>query len=53
MGEIGAPLVMPATGTGLGIVNMLAICLPLPSPRPVLPAEEEKPVSTLLGLGTS
>ena len=26
-GKIGAPLVMPATGTGLGIVNMLAICL--------------------------
>lgn len=25
--EIGAPLVMPATGTGAGIMNMLAIYL--------------------------
>ena len=26
-GEIGAPFVMPATGTGLGIVEVLAVCL--------------------------
>ena len=26
-GKIGAPLVMPATGTGLGIVEVLAVCL--------------------------
>ena len=46
--KIGAPLVMPATGTGIGIVDILPFIY-TPSPRSVPPGEEKKLVSILLG----
>lgn len=43
---------MPATGTGIGIVDILPFIY-TPAPRPVPPAEDKTLVSILLGFGAS
>lgn len=43
---------MPATGTGIGIVDILPFIY-TPSPRPVPPAEDKKLASVLLGFWAS